>query len=124
MEDEANQFAFRLNALFQTSRGRDGIRYSQQDVVDGCKGMLTRVYLWKLRTGRAKNPSMRIVQALADFFGVSVNYFSAPVEKQPVDAEPRLDNPLIVEICEKYCLLDAQGRRVISEPGGLPDIHQ
>ena len=111
--DDTGRFAARLNALFQTSTRPDGKHYSQQDVVEGCQGTITRVYLWKLRTGRARNPSMRVVQALADFFGVSVDYFSAPDEQGKLGAERNLDDPLVAQICEKYSQLDEQGKRVI-----------
>lgn len=111
--DDTGRFSARLNALFQTSTHPDGRHYSQQDVVDGCQGTITRVYLWKLRTGRARNPSMRVVQALADFFGVSVDYFSAPDEQGGLGAERNLDDPLVAQMCVKYSQLDDQGRRVI-----------
>jgi len=56
---------------------------------------------------------MRVVQALADFFGVSVDYFSAPDEQGKLGAERNLDDPLVAQICEKYSQLDEQGKRVI-----------
>ena len=111
--DDTGKFSARLNALFETSTRPDGKQYSQQDVVDGCQGTITRVYLWKLRTGRARNPSMRVVQALADTFGVSVDYFSAPDEQGELGAERNVDDPMIAQIREKYSQLDDQGRRVI-----------
>jgi len=45
-------------------------------VAEGTHGVLTRVYLWKLRTGRATNPGFQIIKALADFFQVDANYFT------------------------------------------------
>jgi len=111
--DDTGKFSARLNALFETSTRPDGKHYIQQDVVDGCQGTITRVYLWKLRTGRARNPSMRVVQALADFFGVSVDYFSAPDHQGGLGAERNVDDPIIAQICEKCSQLDDQGRRVI-----------
>ena len=108
--DDTGRFSARLNALFQTLMRPDGKQYSQQDVVDGCQDTITRVYLWKLRTGRATNPSMRVVQALADFFGVSVDYFASPDDP---GAERDVDDPMVAQICERYSQLDDQGRRVI-----------
>jgi transcriptional regulator with XRE-family HTH domain len=113
MNDRADLFSARLNALFQASRRADGRRYTQEDVVRGCNGALTRVYLWKLRTGKAKNPSMRVVQALADFFGVSVDYFSTPGEWGEIGVERGADDPLVARMCEKYGQLDEQGKLVI-----------
>lgn len=56
---------------------------------------------------------MRVVQALADFFGVSVDYFSAPDEQGGLGTERNLDDPLVAQMCVKYSQLDDQGRRVI-----------
>lgn len=106
-------FSNRLNQLFETARRQDGKRFTQEEVVRGSKGTLSRVYLWKLRTGRAKNPSMRVVQALADSFGVSVDFFTCPEGGSDIDQSSRVDDPVVAQICEKYCQLDAQGRRVI-----------
>jgi len=59
-------------------------------VVEGTNGILTRVYLWKLRTGRAINPGFHIIKAIADFFGVDTNYFS---EDEESAAEREITKP-------------------------------
>lgn len=82
MTDTLKDFADKLNMLFEMKRKSDGSKYSQEDVIQGTNGVLTRAYLWKLRTGRAKNPGFNIVQALADFFDVDINYFRTD-ESQP-----------------------------------------
>lgn len=82
MTDTLKDFANKLNMLFEMKRKSDGSKYSQEDVIHGTNGVLTRAYLWKLRTGRAKNPGFNIVQALADFFEVNINYFRTD-ESQP-----------------------------------------
>lgn len=82
MTDMLKDFAEKLNMLFEMKRKNDGSKYSQEDVIQGTNGVLTRAYLWKLRTGRAKNPGFNIVQALADFFEVNINYFRTD-ESQP-----------------------------------------
>lgn len=82
MTDTLKDFAEKLNMLFEMKRKNDGFKYSQEDVIQGTNGVLTRAYLWKLRTGRAKNPGFNIVQALADFFEVNINYFRTD-ESQP-----------------------------------------
>ena len=82
MTDTLKDFAEKLNMLFEMKRKSDGSKYSQEDVIQGTNGVLTRAYLWKLRTGRAKNPGFNIVQALADFFDVNINYFRTD-ESQP-----------------------------------------
>ena len=82
MTDTLKDFAEKLNMLFEMKRKSDGSKYSQEDVIQGTNGVLTRAYLWKLRTGRAKNPGFNIVQALADFFEVDINFFRTD-ESQP-----------------------------------------
>jgi len=82
MSDTLKDFADKLNMLFEMKRKSDGSKYSQEEVIQGTNGVLTRAYLWKLRTGRAKNPGFNIVQALADFFEVDINFFRTD-ESQP-----------------------------------------
>jgi transcriptional regulator with XRE-family HTH domain len=72
---KTNQFALRLNRLFKEKTRPDGREYSQTEVLDELQGVITRVYLWKLRNGRAANPSLNVIQGLADFFAVKPNYF-------------------------------------------------
>ena len=105
--------ASRLEHLFANKLRPDGRRYSQDDVVQGCRGEITRVYLWKLRTGRARNPSMRVIQALANFFGVSVDYFSRADVDQLFEDQQTLENPLVRQMAEKLAMLDERGRWVI-----------
>ena len=72
---DTNNFALRLKRLFREKTKPDGKPYSQAEVLEGLHGVVTRVYLWKLRNGRASNPSMQVVNGLADFFGVDPGYF-------------------------------------------------
>lgn len=72
---EVNNFALRLNRLFEEKKKPDGKQYSQTDVLEGTHGALTRVYLWKLRNAHALNPSLQVIRSLADFFGVDPSYF-------------------------------------------------
>jgi transcriptional regulator with XRE-family HTH domain len=68
-------FARRLQHLFETRRKPDGSLYTQEDVLAGTNGALTRGTIWKLRNGRTKNPSYDSIKALSDFFDVSPAYF-------------------------------------------------
>jgi transcriptional regulator with XRE-family HTH domain len=70
-------FSNKLNRLFAENRKPDGTRYSQKEVLESAPGVLTRVYLWRLRKGKAARPSYPVVKALADFFGVDPSYFFA-----------------------------------------------
>jgi transcriptional regulator with XRE-family HTH domain len=76
MTEQEGTLAEKLERLFEIYRKPDGSKYSQTEVIEGTNGLLTRVYLWKLRTGRATNPGFHIIKAIADFFGVDTNYFS------------------------------------------------
>ena len=105
--------ADRLEKLFETARKPDGSRYTQTEVVEGTHGVLTRVYLWKLRTGRATNPGFQIIMALADFFQVDTNYFTqseADAEGGPV-AKPA--GKYTQAIQERASLLDDKAQRAI-----------
>ena len=64
-----NTFQERLNHLFTNSRA------TYRDVVDGTSGVIREAYLWQLRTGRAINPSYKVIAALAKYFNVSPGYF-------------------------------------------------
>jgi transcriptional regulator with XRE-family HTH domain len=110
--DNNRSFAAKLEHLFTTRLRIDGRRYTQDEVVQGCDGALTRVYLWKLRTGRATNPSMRVVQALADFFSVGVDYFSLSEDDTDTSGPPAVGDPIVRHMAEKFSQLDDRGRRV------------
>jgi transcriptional regulator with XRE-family HTH domain len=98
MTDTLKDFTEKLNMLFEMKRKSDGSKYSQEDVIQGTNGVLTRAYLWKLRTGRAKNPGFTIVQALADFFDVNINYFRTDESQPEVIVEKSLRDKLLDEM--------------------------
>jgi transcriptional regulator with XRE-family HTH domain len=98
MTDTLKDFTEKLNMLFEMKRKSDGSKYSQEDVIQGTNGVLTRAYLWKLRTGRAKNPGFTIVQALADFFDVNINYFRTDESQPEVIVEKSLRDKLLEEM--------------------------
>ena len=70
-----NIFQERLNRLFASTRA------TYRDVVDGTGGAIREAYLWQLRTGRAINPSYKVIAALASYFNVSPGYFFGENEK-------------------------------------------
>jgi len=96
MTDAPIDFARKLNTLFEKKTRRDGSKYTQEQVIQGTNGVLTRAYLWKLRTGRARNPGFYIVQAIADFFEVDINYFRVAEEQELL--EKALRNKLVGEV--------------------------
>jgi transcriptional regulator with XRE-family HTH domain len=98
MTDTLKDFTDKLNMLFEKKTKTDGSKYSQDDVIKGTHGVLTRAYLWKLRTGRAKNPGFTIVQALADFFEVDINYFRTDESQPEVIVDKSLRDELLEEM--------------------------
>ena len=98
MTDTLKDFTDKLNMLFEKKTKNDGSKYSQEEVIQGTHGVLTRAYLWKLRTGRAKNPGFTIVQALADFFEVDINYFRTDESQPEVIVDKSLRDELLEEM--------------------------
>ena len=102
--------ADRLNTLFELKRKPDGSQYTQEEVVQGAKGVLSRAYLWKLRTGRAKNPGFHIVQALADFFAVDINYFTAEKAAGVEMIDQVREDELVEKIAVRSSMLGREGK--------------
>jgi transcriptional regulator with XRE-family HTH domain len=113
MEADQVTLAERLEKLFDEVRKPDGKKYTQAEVVAGTQGVLTRVYLWKLRTGRAANPSFHVVQALAGFFGVDVDYFARSEADAAEEATRAPTGRYFAEICDRAARLDERGRKAI-----------
>jgi len=109
---ETNNFALRLNRLFEEKRKPDGKQYSQAEVLDGARGTLTRVYLWKLRNGRAVNPSLQVIQGLADFFAVDPGYFFETDEAKGASTENHAKD-LAREISIRSARLSSHEQRIV-----------
>jgi transcriptional regulator with XRE-family HTH domain len=110
---EQEYLAERLEKLFEEVRKPDGSKYTQTEVVEGTNGILTRVYLWKLRTGRATNPGFHIIKALADFFHVDANYFSQSEETAANKPATRPTSRYIQEIQTRAYQLDDKAQKAI-----------
>ncbi len=67
-------FRDRINYLFDVTN----VTYRQ--VVKGTHGIVKETYLWQLRSGRACNPSYKVIAALAQFFNVHPGYFFTDTE--------------------------------------------
>ena len=68
----------KIDHLFGTVRRTDGREYTYDDVERGTGGRVSRSYVWKLRHGRNCNPSLDVLEALAEFFDVPPSYFFGP----------------------------------------------
>jgi len=67
--------AEKIDLLFKTFRKPDGSQYTYQEVEEGTGKAITGAYVWKLRTGKAENPSYKVLKVLSDFFEVPVSFF-------------------------------------------------
>ncbi|NJC71911.1 helix-turn-helix transcriptional regulator [Planosporangium thailandense] len=68
----------KLNYLFATMKPRGGQKYSNEQVAAAIRKTgvtISQSYVWQLRRGMKDNPTLRHLQALADFFGVPAAYF-------------------------------------------------
>ncbi len=114
MKVKKEDFAKKLRRLFEEIRKPDGTQYTQTEVVENTKGVLTRVYLWKLLTGRATNPSLRVIQVLAEFFGVDPNYFFDNEEmKEILATESREQDAFIEQIALRSPELDDDAKKAV-----------
>jgi ESX-1-secreted protein regulator len=74
----SDRLADKLNHLFAQVRPRNGQEYSNEQVAAAisANGMtISQSYIWQLRKAKKDNPTLRHLQALADFFGVPAAYF-------------------------------------------------
>ncbi len=71
--------AEKLERLFQSVRSPAGREYTYAEAATGinARGIATisAAYLCDLRNGMKDNPRVKLIEALADFFGVPVTYF-------------------------------------------------
>lgn len=78
--------AEKLNELFRTVHPPDRGAYSNEEVAAEIRRggeSMSATYLWLLRRGERANPTMRHLQALAGFFGVSPAYFFSTCDAHP-----------------------------------------
>jgi transcriptional regulator with XRE-family HTH domain len=70
--------AERLNHLFATVHPRGRRPYSNEEVASAIReagGEISSTYIWQLRKGLKDNPTLKHLEALAQFFGVPAAYF-------------------------------------------------
>jgi transcriptional regulator with XRE-family HTH domain len=110
---DPNNFAAKLNCLFEEKRKPDGTRYSQKEVFESAPGVLNRLYLWRLRKGKAFRPSYPVVKALADFFDVPPSYFFENGEIVADVVEDEDQNNLVQQIALRSAGLDKDGKQAV-----------
>ena len=112
MENKKDTFTAKLNRLFEEKLKPDGSHYTQTEVVAKMKNVLSRVQLWKLRTGQADNPGIQVIQALADFFRVEPSYFFGH-ESPEIDEQAQKQNEFIEQIALRSYDLDESGKQAV-----------
>lgn len=120
-EEISNDFARRLDHLFKHARQPDGSEYSYEEVQNGTGKAVTAAYIWRLRTGKARNPGYWVIKALSDFFGVTPNFFfqdeeqAKEIAKKQANADfaDRLQESSVKDIVLRASKLDEAGRQVI-----------
>ena len=113
-----NSLADKLELLFANFTQPDGSTFSYQDVEKGTDHAVTAAYVWKLRAGQATNPSYKVLEAIAAFFGVPIDYFASTqtvsddyVQRLKLAAE--LGKEDVAQIALRAGQLDAPGRQAI-----------
>lgn len=86
--------AERIDHLFGRIHPRGRGEYSLEEVVAGMRQRrgvsITTAYLSQLRKGQRTNPSIQVLEALADFFGVSASYFFDTAAAESIVAQVEL----------------------------------
>lgn len=81
--------ADKLDHLFRAVHpGRH--EYSYEEVASAIRATgvtISHTYVWQLRKGVRDNPTIRHLEALAEFFGVPVSYFVSDTDAAKVDSE-------------------------------------
>lgn len=114
VDNPQEDFAAKLNRLFEERMKPDGSRYTQAEVVEASNGALTRVSLWRLRTGQAANPSYQTVQALARVFGVTPGYFFEEGKKNASESyKVQKRDALVDKIAMRSAQLDEDGKQAV-----------
>lgn len=84
-------FARRLDYLFRTVHPQGQRPYSYDHVAEAItrdQGIeVSANYIWMLRSGRRDNPTLRHLEGLARFFGVSPAFLSDPEEAERVRSQ-------------------------------------
>ncbi|MGW5609481.1 helix-turn-helix domain-containing protein [Streptomyces sp. NPDC003753] len=84
--------AQKLDHLFETATPKDQKAPSHEDVATAIniaagERAISGTYIWQLRTGRKTNPTMKHLEALARYFGVSPAYFLDNEQAQRIDEQ-------------------------------------
>jgi transcriptional regulator with XRE-family HTH domain len=119
-EERPRTLADKLNHLFATIHPGGRGPYSNTEVAAGIGaqgGSITDAYIGLLRSGKRSNPTYNHLKGLAEFFGISVNYFFDDEVAAKIDSELELvvavrDND-VLQIALRSKDLTPQNRQAI-----------
>jgi transcriptional regulator with XRE-family HTH domain len=87
----ARTLAEKLDRLFKTIHPRRRGEFTYKEVADEIAKRggptISATYLWELRTGRKDNPTLKHIEALAQFFRVPPAYFFDEEKAKEIDEE-------------------------------------
>ncbi|MBG0567552.1 helix-turn-helix domain-containing protein [Actinoplanes aureus] len=87
----ATSLAARLSHLFETIRPEAGKEFSYKHVADAIRHnqgvSISHTYIWSLRTGKQDNPTLKQLEAIAQFFGVPTEYFLSDTRAERVNQQ-------------------------------------
>jgi transcriptional regulator with XRE-family HTH domain len=108
-------FCTQLNALFSSSKvGLTNLDVAREVRRRGCP--LSTPYLSQLRTGVRTNPSNLVVDALADYFNVSPDFFFDPHGSDPASSTGTHESEVLGKLASPGL------RRLLSACVGLSDL--
>ena len=106
----------RTDWLFKTIKKPNGQEHSYGNIERMANGIVTRTSIWKVRTGRTRNPGQKMLQALSTAFQVPVNYFFDPnvtPEDIPAYREQHRSEQMIEQIALRATDLDDEGKQAV-----------
>lgn len=113
-DQQRRTFADRLAHLIATVHPADREPYSYREIAEAIAhhpGAMTAQYIGQLKTGSRTNPKLHYVQALAEFFGVPLDYFSDDEVATRIDAQ----------IADLTAWRDTEAREIAERVTGLDD---
>src|SRR5688500_18345325 len=116
-EPSDGTLADRLNTLFDKVRKSDGCPFSLREVAEAITASgeaISHAYIGQLRTGKRQDPNLSHLKALAQYFGVPVEYFTSDRLAAEVDTELNV----------AAALRDVRARTVALRESVIPEAEQ
>jgi len=108
--------AKRLDLLFRTVTKKGGKEHSYREIEELAGGATSSTTIWKLRTGRTRNPSLKTLQALGTAFQVPVAFFFdedvAPEDVSKYRHQYRSEQ-MVEQIALRSYDLDDEGKQAV-----------